>query len=151
MCQTTSINLENKTVTIDELQLEHIDKGLRNEQLQREEIIKLKEIVRKKDSVIAVLNKKYEGAINKVFSLSESIVSNQSDLNDATETELETERKKRTTGFYAFSKVSGNKNKLAGSYFGLQYISNKMLYSFSIDPFTYEDIVFSAGIGFKIF
>lgn len=151
MCQNTSINLENKTLTVNENQLEHIDKGLRNEKLQREEIIKLKEILKKKDSVITSLNEKYEDAIQKVFSLSEAISSNQNDVNDATEIELENEKKKRINGLYAFSMVSGNKDRLGGTYFGVEYIANKMFYSFSIDPFTEENTLFSGGVGFKIF
>lgn len=156
MSQVTDINLENKTVTIDEVQLEHIDKGLRNEQLQRKEIKELKEIVSKKDSIIASLELKYQSAIEKVFSLSNSILENQKDITDITQDELDTEKKKRNTGLYAFSRVTGNKNELHSFDFGLSLVTSKMLFSVSVDPLSgtgsdANGVFFGAGVGFKLF
>lgn len=151
MCQNTSINLENKTVTVDEQQLENIDKGLRNEQLQREEIVSLKKLIKEKDSIIKLLNQKHDRVIDKVLEYNKSIQQNQNDLTESTETQLENEKKKRKNGLYAFSYLAGNRDSLLGNYIGLQYVSEKMIYSFSFDVYTQENIVFSGGIGFKIF
>ncbi len=151
MCQNTGINLEKKTLTIDENQLINVDKGLRNEKLQRKEISELKNILKKKDSLISVLNKKNEEILSKILELSDSISKNQNDINAATETQLDTEKKKRKNGMYAFSSFSGNRNGFLANYIGLKYVSDKMVYSFSFDLYTEKNIVFNGGIGFKIF
>lgn len=151
MCQNININLEKKTLTINESQLINIDKGLRNEQLQRKEILSLKNVLKEKDSIISLLSKKNEEVLSKVLALSESISRSQNDINEVTETQLDNEKKKRKNGLYAFSYLAGNKDALLGNYIGLQYVSEKMIYSFSFDVYTQENIVFSGGIGFKIF
>lgn len=151
MCQNTSINLENKTVTVDEQQLENIDKGLRNEQLQREEIVSLKKLIKEKDSIIKLLNQKHDRVIDKVLEYNKSIQQNQNDLTESTETQLKNEKKKSKKGFYAFTSIQGRKGEFDGSFFGLNYVSDRIIYGFSLDPFTKENIVFSGSVGFKIF
>ena len=151
LSQTAVINRNNETVVLDKLKTIDVAKIIVNEQRLRSFLDSLEVEVTELQKLLELQSQNAVTMLDKIKSLNMKNQSLTNEILDLRAQEVETEKPREKTSLYFLPSASGNAEGFESIHLGGALNLPGSLFTFQVDPFLSDKLVYQIGVGFKLF